>query len=74
MPQRHEQLRGMFDATFVERFVNIVDDHGSNGLAAVRLMQQVARQRGGGYFRNVLMLADRGDLLLVETAKADTIR
>jgi hypothetical protein len=63
----------MSDTTVIECFVHIVDDHCSNGLTAVRLLQQIASQRGGGYFRDVLMLADRGDLDLVETAKADAI-
>jgi hypothetical protein len=73
MPQRHEQLRSVSDATLVESFVNVVDDHGSDGLAAMGLRQQVVRQCGRSYFGNVLMLADRSDLVLVETAQANTI-
>ena len=33
MPQRHEQLRSVPDATLVESFVNVVNDHGSDGFA-----------------------------------------
>ena len=61
MPQRHEQLRSVSGATLVESFVNVVDDHGSNGLPAMGLRQQVVRQCGRSYFGNVLMLADRSD-------------
>jgi hypothetical protein len=41
MPQRHEQLRSVSDATLVESFVNVVDDHGSDGFAAMELRQQI---------------------------------
>jgi len=61
------------DATFAESFVNVGNDHSSNGFAAVRLLQQIARQSGSSDLGDVLMLTDRGDLILVETAKADTI-
>ena len=67
MPQFHEQFCCVSDAAFIERSVNIVDDHCSNGFTAVRLLQQITGERGSRYFRDVLMLADRGDLLLVET-------
>jgi hypothetical protein len=30
MPQRHELLRSVSDATLVESFVNVVNDHGSD--------------------------------------------
>ena len=63
----------MSDTTFIERFVNIFDDHCSNGFAAMRLLQQIAGKRGSGYFRDVLVLADREDLPLIETTKADAI-
>jgi len=73
MPQRHEQLRRVSDPTLVERFVNVINDHGSDGFAAMGLRQQVVRQCGRSHFGDVLMLADRSDLLLVETAQADAI-
>jgi len=41
MPQRHEQLRRVSDPTLVERFVNVINDHGSDGFAAMGLRQQV---------------------------------
>jgi hypothetical protein len=63
----------MSDATFVESLMDVVSDHGSNGFTAVRLLQQIGRQSGSSDFRDVLMLADRGDLTLVKTAKVDAI-
>ena len=73
MPQRHEQLRSVSDATLVESFVNVVDDHGSDGFAAMALRQQIVCQCGRSDFGDVLMLADRSDLVLVETAQSNTI-
>ena len=61
MPQRHEQLRRVSDPTLVERFVNVINDHGSDGFAAMGLRQQVVRQCGRSHFGDVLMLADRSD-------------
>jgi hypothetical protein len=73
MPQSHEEFRGVSDATFVESFVNVGNDHSSNGFAAVRLLQQIIRQAGCSYFGDVFVLADRSNLVLVETAKANAI-
>jgi hypothetical protein len=53
--------------------MDIVDDHGPNGLTAVGLLEQIARQRRSSDFGNVLMLAKRGDLILIETAKVDAV-
>lgn len=69
----HEQLRCVFDVAFIEFLANVINDHCSDGFAAVRLLQQVAGERGSRYFRDMLVLADRGDFVLVETAHADTI-
>ena len=63
-----EQLRGVFDVAFIECLANVINDHCSDGFAAVRLLQQVAGQRGCRDFRDVLVLGDRGDFVLVETA------
>jgi len=52
MSQGHEQLRGVFDVAFIECLANVINDHCSDGFAAVRLVQQVAGQRGCGDFRN----------------------
>ena len=57
----------------VECFVNVVHDHRSDGFAAVRLIKQIVRQRSSGYLRDVLMFADRCDLILFEATKADAI-
>jgi hypothetical protein len=73
VPQRHEQLRRMLDSTLVECFVNIVDDHCSDDFAAMRLVQQIAGERGGSYFRDVLMFTDGGNLVLIEAAKVHAI-
>ena len=73
MPQRHEQLRSMSDATLVESFVNVVNNHGSDGFAAMGLRQQIVRQSGCSYIGDVFMLADRSDLVLVETTQAHAI-
>ena len=61
----HEQLRCVFDVAFIEFLANVINDHCSDGFAAVRLLQQ-AGERGSRYFRDVLVLADRGDFVLVE--------
>ena len=38
--------------------MNVVNDHGPNGCAAIGLLQQIVRQGGSRDFRNVLVLAD----------------
>jgi hypothetical protein len=63
----------MLHSTIVESLVDVIDDHAPNGLAAVRLMQEVARQSGRGDFGDMLMLADRGNLILVQTTKVNAI-
>jgi hypothetical protein len=62
MPQRHEQFLRMPDAASAERLVNVVSDHGPDGFPAMGLLQQIVCQGGGSDFRNVLVLADGGDL------------
>ena len=57
----------------VEGFVNFINDHGSDGFAAMGLRQQIVRQCGRSDFGDVLMLADCGNLVLVEAAQADAI-
>jgi hypothetical protein len=49
---------------FIDCLANVINDHCSDGFAAVRLLQQVAGERGCRDFRNVLMLADRSDFVL----------
>jgi hypothetical protein len=61
------------DATLVESFVNVVNDHGSDRFAAMGLRQQIARQSGSSYVRDVLVLANRCDFILIETAKAEAV-
>jgi hypothetical protein len=39
----------------------------------MRLLQQIAGERGRSYFRDMLMFADGGDLVLIETAKVDAV-
>jgi hypothetical protein len=53
--------------------VNIVNDHGSDRFAAMGLRQQIARQSGSSYVRDVLVLANRCDFILIETAKAEAV-
>ena len=73
MPQRHEQFLRMSDAASAERLVNVVSDHGPDGFPAMRLFQQIVCQGGGRNFRNVLMLADGGDFVFVQSAKGDAV-
>src|SRR6266550_3787201 len=73
MTQRHEQLLRMLDTTGAERLVNVVSDHGPYGFPAMGLLQQVVCQGGGRDFRNVLVLADGGDFVFVQSAKGDAI-
>ena len=61
------------DATGVEGLMDVVNDHLPNGSTAVGLLQQIARQGRSRHFGDVLVLADRGHLVLFETAKPDTI-
>jgi hypothetical protein len=63
----------LFDATLVESFVNVVNNHGSDGFSAMGLRQQIVRQSGCSYIGDVFMLADRSDLVLIETTQADAI-
>ena len=56
--KRPEQFGSMLHSTIVEGLVDVVDDHPPNGLAAVRLMQEVVCQSRRGDFRDMLMLAD----------------
>ena len=53
--------------------MDIVDDHRPNGLTAVGLLEQIARQRCSSDLGNVFMLAKRGDLILIETAKVEAV-
>jgi hypothetical protein len=71
--KRPEQFGRVFHSPILESIADIIDDHRPNGLAAVRLVKQVICERGSGYLRHMLMLADRSDFFLVETAKVDTI-
>ena len=63
----------MADTASVERLMNVVNDHGPNGCAAIGLLQQIVRQGGSRNFRNVLVLADGGDFVFVQSAKGDAI-
>jgi len=71
--KRPEQLGSMLHSTIVESLVNVVDDHAPNGLASVRLMQEVPCQSGRGDFGDMLMLANCGNLILVQTTKVNAI-
>ena len=73
MPQRHEQFLRMPDTTSAERLVNVVSDHGPDGFPAMGLLQQIVCQGGGSDFRNVLVLADGGDFVFVQSAKGDSV-
>jgi hypothetical protein len=73
MTQRHEQFLRMLDTTGVERPVNVVNDHSPDRFPAMGLLQQVVCQGGGRDFRNVLVLADGGDFVFVQSAKGDAI-
>jgi hypothetical protein len=66
-------LRGVSDATLVQSLVNVVNDHSSDRFAAMGLRQQIARQSGSSYVRDVLVLANRCDFILIETAKAEAV-
>jgi hypothetical protein len=65
MPQRHKQLRSMPYSALVQSLVNVVDDHSSYDLAAVRLLRQATCQGRGSNFRDMFMLGNRGNLVLV---------
>jgi hypothetical protein len=56
MPQRHEKLRSMSYPPLVEGLVNVVDDHGSDDFASVRLLRKATCQGRSGDFRDVLKL------------------
>lgn len=53
--------------------VNVVNDHSPDGFAAMGLLQQIVCQGGGRDFRNVLVLADSGHFVFVQSAKGDAI-
>ena len=64
----------MADTASVERLMNVVNDHGPNGCAAIGLLQPIVRQGGSRNFRNVLVLADGVvDFVLVQSRKGDAI-
>ena len=46
MPQRHEQLRRVSDPTLVERFVNVINDHAADLLAAMNPGLSSSRLQG----------------------------
>ena len=69
MPQGDEQFLRMPDAASAERLVNVVSDLGPDGFPAMGLLQQVVCHGGGSDFRNVLVLADGGDFVFVQSAK-----
>jgi len=53
--------------------MDIVDDHRSNAFLTMWLMQQIAGEGRGSYFRDMLMFTDGGDLVLIKAAKVDAI-
>jgi hypothetical protein len=53
--------------------VDVINDHLADSLATTRLFQQIAPQCCSGYLGDVLVLADRGYLILVEPTKADAV-
>jgi hypothetical protein len=73
MPQRHKQLRSMSHSPLVQDLVNVVDDHGSYDFAAVMLFREATCQGRGADFRDVLMLCDGGDLVLLKATEADAV-
>jgi hypothetical protein len=73
MTQRHEQFLCVSDTAGFERLVNVVNDHGPDGFPTVGLLQQIVCQGRGRDFRNVLVLADRIDFVLVQSGKGDAI-
>jgi hypothetical protein len=73
MPQRHKQLRSMSHSPLVQGLVNVVDDHGSYDFAAVMLFREATCQGRGADFRDVLMLCDGGDLVLLKATEADAV-
>src|SRR6516225_6627065 len=68
-----EQFGSMFYSTVLESPADVVNDHRPDGFAAVRLPEQIAGQCGRSNFGDVLMLADCGNFILVETAKIDAV-
>ena len=63
----------MLHSAGAERRVNVVNDHGPDSFAAMGLLQQIICQGGSRDFRNVLVLADGGDFVFVQSAKGDAI-
>src|SRR5688572_5375430 len=55
------------------RGLDVVPDHGLDGEPAVLGARQVVAQLGGGDLRDVLVLGDRGDLLVAQAGQGDTI-
>jgi hypothetical protein len=58
----------MPDTAGAKRLVNVVSDHGPDGFSATGLLQQIVCQGGGRDFRDVLVLADGGDFVFVQSA------
>ena len=63
----------MADTASGERLMNVVNDHGPNGCATIGLLQQVVCQGGSCDFRDMLVLADGFDFVLVQSRKGDAI-
>src|SRR6476646_10310184 len=63
----------MLHAAGTERRMNVVNDHGPDGFAAMGLPQQIVRQGGCRDFRNMFVLANGGDFIFVQSAKGDAI-
>ena len=61
----------MLHTAGAKRRVNVVNDHGPDGFAAMGLLQQIVCQGGGRDFRNVFVLADSGDFIFIQSAKGD---
>ena len=73
MSQRHEQLRSVPNTPVIECLVNIVNDHAANLLAAMGVRDEIVGQGRRRDFRNMFMLRDCSNLLLIETAKANAV-
>lgn len=73
VPQSHEQLAGVSAIVVRQRRADIIPQHVPYFLGAVRLMDQVLRQRGRSNFGNMLVLCDSQDLGFVQLAHGNAI-
>ncbi|MFY9623726.1 MAG: hypothetical protein WAL40_15475 [Rhodoplanes sp.] len=57
----------------VKGFVDILDNHRPDAFGAMRLVKEVARQRGSRHLSKMFMLADRGYFVRLQAAHSNAV-